>query len=169
MTTHWRTDRRELLKMGGGVLAGLMAAQNMAWSAEGDTLRLRMDADLQVLDPKGIIGGIDDVIPRCTQISLIRFGDTREGNQTMNWGAEKIEWTSPTTIAFTLIEGLKWTNGFGPVTAEDVKFSYERIAGSDSAWAYQFEKFDHVEVIDARSGIIHLKQPFKPFWVITLP
>jgi peptide/nickel transport system substrate-binding protein len=153
----------------GGALAGLLAVPKMAWSAEGDTLRLRIDADLQVLDPKGIIGGLDEIIPRCTQISLIRLGDTRDGNQAMNWGAEKIEWTSPTTIAFTLIEGLKWTNGFGPVTAEDVKFSFERIAGSDSAWAYQFEKFDHVEVTDARSGIIHLKQPFKPFWVITLP
>jgi peptide/nickel transport system substrate-binding protein len=153
----------------GGALAGLLAVPKMAWSAEGDTLRLRIDADLQVLDPKGIIGGLDEIIPRCTQISLIRLGDTRDGNQAMNWGAEKIEWTSPTTIAFTLMEGLKWTNGFGPVTAEDVKFSFERIAGSDSAWAYQFEKFDHVEVTDARSGIIHLKQPFKPFWVITLP
>ncbi len=169
MTMQWKTDRRELLKMGGAALAGLMAAPNVAWSAEGDTLRLRIDADLQVLDPKGIIGGLDEIIPRCTQISLNRLGDTRDGNQAMNWGAEKIEWTSPTTIAFTLIDGLKWTNGFGPVTAEDVKFSYERIAGSDSAWAYQFEKFDHVEVIDARSGIIHLKQPFKPFWFITLP
>ena len=168
MTIHWRTDRRELLKMG-GALAGLLAVPKMAWSAEGDTLRLRIDADLQVLDPKGIIGGLDEIIPRCTQISLIRLGDTRDGNQAMNWGAEEIEWTSPTTIAFTLMEGLKWTNGFGPVTAEDVKFSFERIAGSDSAWAYQFEKFDHVEVTDARSGIIHLKQPFKPFWVITLP
>ena len=169
MTTQWRTDRRELLKMGGTALAGLVTAPTLAWSAEGDTLRLRIDADLQVLDPKGISGGLDEIIPRCTQISLIRFGDTREGNQTMPWGAEKIEWASPTTIAFTLMDGLKWTNGFGPVTTEDVKFSYERIAGSDSAWAYQFEKFDHVEIIDARSGIIHLKQPFKPFWIITLP
>ena len=63
MTIHWRTDRRELLKMGGGALAGLLAAPNMAWSAEGDTLRLRIDADLQVLDPKGIIGGLDDDHP----------------------------------------------------------------------------------------------------------
>ena len=169
MNMHWKTDRRELLKRAGGALAGLVAAPNMAWSADGDTLRLRIDADLQVLDPKSMIGGLDEIILRCTQISLIRFGDTREGNKTMNWGAEKIEWTSPLTIAFTLRDGLKWNNGFGPVTAEDVKFSYERIAGSDSAWAYQFEKLDHVEVIDARSGIIHLKQPFKPIWVISLP
>jgi peptide/nickel transport system substrate-binding protein len=26
------------------------------------------------------------------------------------------------------------------VTTEDVKYSFERIGGSDSAWAYQFEK-----------------------------
>ena len=89
MTTQWRTDRRELLKMGGAALAGLVTAPTLAWSAEGDTLRLRIDADLQVLDPKGIIGGLDEIIPRCTQVSLIRFGDTREGNQTMPWGAEK--------------------------------------------------------------------------------
>ncbi len=168
-TMNWNTDRRTLLKIGGSAFAGLMLGPNLAWSADGDTLRLRVDADLQVLDPKGIIGGLDEIIPRCTQVSLIRFGDARDGNQTYNWGAEKIEWTSPTTIAFTLKDGLKWSDGFGPVTTEDVKFSYERIAGSDSAWAYQFEKFDRVEIIDARSGIIHLKQPFKPFWIITLP
>jgi peptide/nickel transport system substrate-binding protein len=72
-------------------------------------------------------------------------------------------------MAFTLHEGLKWTGDHGPVTAEDVKYSFERIAGSDSAWAYQFEKLDKVEVTDARSGIIHLTAPFKPFEVITLP
>jgi peptide/nickel transport system substrate-binding protein len=169
MNAIWRTDRRGLLKAGGGLLAGLAAAPRMAWSADGDTLRIRATADLQVLDPKGIIGELDDIIPRCTQVTLIRLGDTREGNETSNWGAEKIEWADPQKIAFTLRDGLVWNNGFGPVTSEDVKFSYERIAGSDSAWAYQFEKFDKVEVVDARSGIIHLKQPFKPFWYITLP
>ena len=122
-----------------------------------------------MLDPKGIIGELDDIIPRCTQVTLIRLGDMREGNETSNWGAEKIDWVDPQKIAFTLRDDLTWNNGFGPVTAEDVKFSFERIAGSDSAWAYQFEKLDKVEVIDQRSGIIHLKQPFKPFWVISLP
>ena len=169
MTKIWSTDRRGLLKAGGMAMAGLALAPRLSWSAEGDTLRLRAASDFQVLDPKGIIGELDDIIPRCTQVTLIRLGDMREGNETSNWGAEKIEWIDPQKIAFTLREGLVWNNGFGPVTAEDVKFSFERIAGSDSAWAYQFEKLEKVEVIDARSGIIHLKQPFKPFWVIALP
>lgn len=164
----WNTDRRGLLKAA-GALAGLMAVPNLAWAVDGDTLRLRVDADLQVLDPWGNLGGIDEVIPRCTTVALIRFGDTREGNQLFNWGAEKYEWTDDKTIAFTLREGLVWNKGFGPVTADDVKYSFERIANSDSPWAYQFEKLDHVEVVDARSGIIHLKEAFRPFEIIALP
>ncbi len=47
------------------------------------------------------------------------------------------------------------------MTTEDVKFSYERIADPAlaSPWAYQFEQLDHVEVVDERNGIIHLKNP----------
>ncbi|MFT3672880.1 ABC transporter substrate-binding protein [Aestuariivirga sp.] len=169
MTLEWRTDRRGLLKAGGTLLAGLAAGPRIAWSADGDTLRLRATADLQVLDPKGIIGELDDIIPRCTQVTLVRLGDMREDNPLSNYAAEKIEWLDPQKLAFTLRDGLTWNNGFGPVTAEDVKFSFERIAGSDSAWAYQFEKLDHVEVKDAKSGILHLKSPFKPIMVIGLP
>ena len=35
-----------------------------------------------------------------------------------------IEQVDDTHIAFTLRDGLMWTDGFGPVTADDVKFSY---------------------------------------------
>lgn len=169
MKLNWRTDRRGLIKASGALLAGLAAGPRLAWSADGDTLRLRATADLQVLDPKGIIGELDDIIPRCTQVTLVRLGDMRDGHPLSNYAAEKLEWLDPQKLAFTLHEGLTWNNGFGPVTAEDVKFSLERIAGSDSAWAYQFEKLDHVEVKDARSGILHLKAPFKPITVIGLP
>ena len=93
----------------------------------------------------------------------------RDGNKITPYAAKVFEWKDPKTIAFTLHDYLTWNNGFGPVTAEDVKFSFERIKGSDSAWAYQFEKLDSVEVIDQRSGLIHLKEPFKPFVYISLP
>ena len=166
---EWRTDRRGLLKLAGGTLAGLMAAPGLAWAADGDTLRIRVASDFQVLDPYGIIGELDDIIPRCCLVTLVRVGDMREGSPMSLYAAETLEWIEPTKIAFTLREGLTWTGGFGPVTAEDVKFSFERIAGSDSAWAYQFEHLDHVEVVDERSGIIHLAQAFKPLEIIALP
>ncbi len=166
---EWRTDRRGLLKVGGLMFAGMTMGPKLSWAADGDTLRLRATADLQVLDPKGIIGELDDIIPRCTQVTLIKLGDMRDGNETMPWGAAKIGWTDPKTIAFTLRDDLTWNNGFGQVTTEDVKYSFERIAGTDSAWAYQFEKLDKVEVVDKLNGIIHLKEAYKPFWVISLP
>jgi peptide/nickel transport system substrate-binding protein len=169
MNINWNTNRRTLMKTGGALFAGLAATRNFAWAADGDTLRLRSVTDLQVLDPKGEIGELDDIIPRCTQVTLVRLGDMRDGHPMSNYAAEKFDWKDNKTIAFTLRDGLKWSNGFGPVTAEDVKFSFERIAGSDSAWAYQFEKLDKVEVIDARSGLIHLKEAFAPFPVIALP
>ena len=166
---QWSTDRRRFLQIAGAGLASAATLPRFAWAAEGDTLRLRVTSDFQVLDPKGIIGELDDIIPRCTQVTLVRLGDMRDGNKTRPWAAEKLEWVEPTRLAFTLREGLKWTGDYGPVTAADVKFSFERIAGSDSAWAYQFEKLKEVEVIDDRNGIIHLTEPFPPFMVITLP
>ena len=166
---QWTTDRRDFLRLAGTSLAAAAAMPRFAWAAEGTTLRLRVGADFQVLDPYGIIGELDDIIPRCTNVTLVRLGDMRDGNQLRPWAAEKFDWLDDTRIAFTLREGLKWTGDFGPVTAADVKFSFERIAGSDSAWAYQFEKLKEVEVIDDRSGVIHLTEPFAPFPTIALP
>jgi peptide/nickel transport system substrate-binding protein len=165
----WTTDRRSFLKTAGAGLAGAVTAPRFAWAAAGDTLRIRVGADFQVLDPKFMIRELDDIIQRCTQVTLVRLGDMREGNPLRLWAAETLDAADPTRIAFTLREGLTWTGGFGPVTADDVKFSFERIAGSDSAWAYQFEKLTGVEVTGERSGILHLSAPFVPFQVIALP
>lgn len=169
--TRWNIDRRGFLKTAGALGAGLMLRPGFAWSADGDTLRIRMEGDLQTLDPAFMIGGIEDVIMRGIYVSLNRFGDLREGAPWALWGAEKLEQTDPKSISFTLIDGLKWSNGLGAVTADDVKFSYERIADPNlaSPWAYQFEQLDRVEVVDARNGIIHLKNPFQPIFVTALP
>ena len=168
MTPNWRTDRRGFLALGGTAIAGVALSPHFAWASVGNTLRLRVGADFQVLVPRGINGELDEIIPRCTQVALVRLGDLQDGNKWTPRGAKKIEWIDPTKIGFTLRDGLAWTNGFGPVTAEDMKFSFERTAGSLFAWAYQFEKMDHVEVIDVRSGIIHLTEAFAPFIVIAL-
>jgi len=166
---EWKTDRRGLLKAGGAFFAGLALSPRISWAADGKTLRLRVAADFQVIDPKGAIGELDDILQRCCTVTLVRLPDMRQGTQVMPYAAKTIEWTTPTELAFTLHEGLVWTGDFGPVTAEDVKYSFERIAGSESAWAYQFEKLKEVEVIDELSGIIRLTEPFKPFEVIALP
>ncbi|WP_119270913.1 ABC transporter substrate-binding protein [Taklimakanibacter deserti] len=164
-------DRRGFLQLSAFLSAGMVLPQRLSFAAEGDLLRIRSDSDINRLDPAFEIGNLEDITNRCVLVTLVRLSDMRKGNTIAPWGAEKIEQTDPTSITFTLLPGLKWTGGYGPVTPEDVKYSFERIADpkNESAWKYQFEKLDKVEVKDERTGIIRLKEPFQPIWVTSLP
>ena len=75
------------------------------------------------------------------------------------------------TITFKLREGVKWQKGYGEVTTDDVKFSYERIAdpAQKSSYHDDWGSLDHVEIDDKYNGRIIMKQPFAPLWHSTLP
>ena len=64
-----------------------------------------------------------------------------------------------------------WTGDYGEVTAEDVKYSYERYIDPDLASPIigDWLPLKEVEVLDKYNGIIHLKEPFAPIWWSTLP
>jgi peptide/nickel transport system substrate-binding protein len=59
----------------------------------------------------------------------------------------------------------------GELTAEDVKYSYERIAdpAMESPYSGNWAALDHVEVTGTHSGVIVLKEFFAPLWTIALP
>jgi peptide/nickel transport system substrate-binding protein len=64
------------------------------------------------------------------------------------------------TYDFKLRRGLQFHNG-DPVTAEDVKFSFERYKG---AGAKEFqERVQQVEVVDALTVRFHMKEPWPDF------
>ena len=110
----WTTDRRGFLTVAGAGLAAALADLKFAWAADGDTLRIRMDGDLQVLDPYGLIGAIEEVINRCTLATLIKLGDIREGNQWRPWAAEKIEWLDDTAACVHLARGAEMDRRLRP-------------------------------------------------------
>jgi peptide/nickel transport system substrate-binding protein len=85
--------------------------------------------------------------------------------------ATEIVQESPVRIRFQLKTGIPWSDGFGEVTAEDVKFSYERIASPamKSPYLVDWAKLDSVEVTGTHSGVIILKEPYMPLWESTLP
>ena len=66
--------------------------------------------------------------------------------------------TTATHISFTLKPGLMWSDNLGEVTADDVKYSFERMLKTD--WAARWPTLDHVDVKDKYSGVIVLKSPF---------
>lgn len=68
------------------------------------------------------------------------------------------------SIDFTLKEGVQFHDGYGELTAEDVKFSLERAAGllpgaEASGIATFYTALDRVEVTGTYSGTIVMKEP----------
>jgi peptide/nickel transport system substrate-binding protein len=141
-----------------------------AWAAR-DSITVRVERDIQNLDPANRIGTVEGNILRAVQPRLVRF---KPG--IYEWepeSAEAIEQVDDKTITFTLKKGVKWEQGYGEVTAADVKFSFERFnsppAGQEPAtYAKDWSALDHVEVIDDYSGKIILKNAAPALWVIAL-
>lgn len=170
MRDFLKLSRRQLLAGGAALAATAAIYPRISVSQDGNILRVRAYADIQVLDPAYRKGAPEDDIMRCVLVGLVgnKAGDT------WGWepdGAVAIEQTDDKTISFTLREGLKWTDGFGEVTAEDVKYSYERIANPEMESPYKgdWEALDRVEVTGKLTGVIHLKETFVPLWTTTMP
>ncbi|PAQ08305.1 ABC transporter substrate-binding protein [Mesorhizobium temperatum] len=165
-------SRRTLLKtgaaLGGGIIAAGMPLSQTIWAAEGKVLKARAFRELLTLDP-GFYGGVADVdVMNCIYSKLTHFKPGTE------WGwdleaAEKIEPVDPTHIRFRLKKGIKFTGGYGELTAKDVKFSFERIIKHKSPVATEWGPLDHVELEDDYTGVIVFKTPFAPAWLISLP
>ena len=163
-------SRRRVLQAAGllGAVAALRSRRGRA--EEALVLRVRSSADLQVLDPAHRKGQPEGDILRCLLPRLIEY---RTGTE---WGwrlgaAAAIAQDGPTRVRFRLRPGIMFTGGFGEMTADDVKFSYERIADPAEASEYRddFSALERVEVEDRYAGVIVLKEPFAPLWTSTLP
>jgi len=163
-----RLTRRRLLQ-GVGAL-GAVLDWPRGGLAEPPVLQVRAAADLQVLDPAHRKAQAEGDILRCILPRLIEW---RTGDD-WSWrlgAAAAIEQDGPSRVRFRLRPGIRFTGGFGEVTADDVKFSYERIAdpAEESAYRDDFAALERVEVVDRYAGVILLKQPFAPLWTSTLP
>jgi peptide/nickel transport system substrate-binding protein len=74
-------------------------------------------------------------------------------------------------ITFHLRQGVQFQKGYGELTAEDVKFSFERIIdpGQNSPEASSWDALDHVEIIDNYTVKLVLKAPSAKLFTSTLP
>ncbi len=166
-----RLSRREFLRA--SMAAGLAAvgpARLEAEAADTKVLRIRAYTNYETLDPAFRLGAAESDIIDTALLGLV----TLQPGTTWGWerdAATTIEQVDPTHIRFQLRPGIPWTNGFGELTAEDVKFSYERIANPAMKSPYRgdWAKLDRVEITGTHSGVIALKQPFIPLWSSTLP
>jgi peptide/nickel transport system substrate-binding protein len=167
-------NRRQVLKTLSaatlGIVGSNLVGSKAAFAIEGKTLKIRNDGDIRNLDPATRGGWYDEITMFSIFSGLVRF---RAGDE-WDWqldAAESVDTSNPLAIPFKLKPGMKWTNGYGEVTAEDVKFSYERFADPkvNAVYASDWAALDTVEITDKYSGVIKLKKPFAPLFTSTLP
>lgn len=88
------------------------------------------------VNPLYISGVTDSWITELLYDRLFRVGPDGLPKE---WAAESFEWRDPQTIAVALRGDMKWHDG-EPVTAEDVKFSYETTTGGEAPMYSPFGK-----------------------------
>ena len=168
-----RMTRRRLLQGSAAIGATALPflSQRAAFAQARDSVVVRVDRDIQNLDPARRIGTEEGNILRAVQRRLVMF---KPGSYEYEPdAAETIEQIDETTIEFTLKPGIMFQNGYGELTTEDVKFSYERFnnpaPGEEQAtYAKDWAALDRVEVIGPHSGRIILKNPAPALWLIAL-
>ena len=163
-------SRRSFLAATGAFGAAACIVPNATISADGTVLTMRSYSDLQVLDPAFRLSVPEEDIIRAIFAPLV----TPMPGDVWSWkaiAAESIEQLDDVTVSFKLHDNIGFTDGYGQMTAEDVKFSLERIAdpAMESPYAGDWGALKSVEVKDRLSGLIHLKNQFVPLWSTTLP
>jgi len=163
-------SRRDFLRR--TAIAGLGAAAagvpGLCW-AEGDVLHIRTYNDVKFLDPALMFSGSEGLIGYALFQNLVGF----KSDGSWDWelqAAEAFEQLDERRYFFRLRRGIRFNNGFGEMTAEDVKYSLERVVDPalNSPNAGDMGSLSHVEVRDRYSGVIVLDSPFAAFIPIGL-
>ncbi len=167
--TRTIVSRRRFIGGTAALAAGAaLGAPRLVRGQDKKTVKVRIVRDIQVLDPGYMVGGSETTTLIATMPRLADLHRLENGQWTWKPSdyVSDIKQADDLNIAFTLKPGFMWSGGNGELTAEDVKFSFERMVGSD--WGGRWEALDRVDVKDKYSGVIVLKKPYIPLWLVTM-
>jgi peptide/nickel transport system substrate-binding protein len=168
-------SRRDLLKWGGAAVAASALvtpaeAQAPAAGKRGGVFRIRgedpVGFDPQLVQSYRTMTNLSFTHSRLVKIKAgagVAPGSTPlEGDLAESWTR-----TSPTTYMFKLRKGVRWHNK-PPVdgrelTAEDVKFSFERFLSPKNPQRGLLEQVEKIEAVDPRTVRFSLTEPFAWF------
>jgi len=160
--TNFHFNRRDFLaSVGGTALAYALDAP--AQTGPRTSITVRIDRDLAVLDPANRTGPWDGNVMRVVFQRLMKQ-KPNSAELELDAAAE-IRQVSPTVIEFRLKPGQMFTDGFGEMTADDVKFSFERIGlppkdgAKESSYKNDWLYLQGVEVKSKYEGRIVLTRP----------
>ncbi|MGM0445631.1 MAG: ABC transporter substrate-binding protein [Bacillota bacterium] len=130
--------------------------------------RMRLGEDIENLDPAHLVRGYDIALVLYNNLLKYKPGSS----ELVNDAAEEVNISEDgKVISFKLKEGIQFHKGYGEMTAEDVKFSFERIIDPDenSEYTADWQTLDRVEVTGKYTGEIILKEPLASLLVTTIP
>src|SRR5436190_20852586 len=168
-------SRRDLLKLGGAAIAagsGLPLLDPKPATAQtpkrGGTFRLRIHVAPVHFDPQQTVAFPTMQAMSFTHSRLVKV----KAGSSVKPGTQPLEpdlaesWTQPndTTYIFKLRRGARWHNkapvNGREVTAEDVKYTYERFGGSTNPNRGILEQVDKIEAVDKYTVKFTMKEPF---------
>ena len=158
-------SRRRFLQTTGAV-AGSSLLPSIVRAEDGKRMTVRMPSQFKSLDPGYMFGSTEMAVQFGCLPILANYNPGGGRSWRPSYYVTSIEYADDLNIKFSLRPGLEWSNGYGEVTAEDVRYSFERM--KESEWNVKYDSVDSVEVIDTLNGVIKLKYPFAPIWNTTL-
>lgn len=164
--------RRQFLKTSGafGLATAVGGLSEIVYAQDKKILKIRTYADMRSLDPAFSQGVVDEEIQSSIYSKLIQYKPGREWGYVLD-AAESIEQVDDTHIKFKLKPGIMFTGGYGEMTAEDVKYSFERILDEslESTNTPDWGSLKEVTVDSSHEGTIVFNEPYPPAWNIALP
>jgi peptide/nickel transport system substrate-binding protein len=163
------------LALGAGVLVGCgTAASSPKAKSKNGTLIVASPDDLIDADPafsssdtdnyvqQAVFEGLQNYVPNGTAAVENRLAES------LSVSASGLE------VHFRLKQGVMFHKGFGECTAQDVKFSFERIAGIlkpnlNSPYSGNWLTLTEVQVLNKYEGVIVLSKPFAPLLDLSIP
>lgn len=136
-----------------------------------DELKIATWEDINTMDP-GWLTSVERelTIMNCLYNGLVKY---KEGSWEIVPDLAESWKMSPDgkEVTFHLRKGVKFQKGYGEMTAEDVKFSFERIIdpAAKSPEKGNWAQLDHVIVIDKYTLKLVLKGPMAQLFTSTLP
>jgi peptide/nickel transport system substrate-binding protein len=156
-------------------LAASVALAGPARGQEGQTIRLGMAAaKVCTIDAIKLTQGVDNWAINHVFDHLIRPPEGLASGPPEDYVpelAESWEYSSDAkTWTFHIRKGAMFHKGYGEVTAEDVKFSFERASDPEtgSVGAISWQNVESIEAPDANTVVIRLKGPDPLFLTSTL-
>ncbi len=161
------SPRRKLQNLlGAAALSLAVGLSAPAWAEPKGSVVIALPALSQIFDPTVMVG----VNPHESYDFV--FDGLLNNGPNGKYPALAESWTvSPDgkQIDFHLRKGVKFSNG-DPFSAEDVKFTFDRILAPDSTHAYRkgfVDSIDHIEVVDPHTARFVLKNPWPGFFTTT--